>query len=76
MILWNRGGVPVGIQGNDRWLDFADGGQPSGAAGLVLGLPFLPDLLRSALLAPVGRLVLRDGRNLRVLPIEVLFHLR
>lgn len=53
-------------------LDFEAGERRSGATGLVLGLPFLPDLLRSALLTVLGRLISRDGSNLRALSIEVL----
>ena len=43
---------------------------------MVLGLPFLHDLLCGAWLAVLGRLISRNGFLLGVPPVEVLLHLR
>ena len=52
------------------------GGRSSGPASLVLGLPFLYDLLCSTWLTPVGRSILGNETSLCVSLVEVLLLLR
>ena len=63
--------------GIDTQLDpAAAGNYASAAASLVLGLPFLHDLLCGTRLTSLRLLVPGDGSRLCVLPVQVLLYLR